>query len=93
MAYIRKMLRQENDGFWYIDYLRAFESELDVPELYPKYLMNHRDIIVNSGIDPTESSRLAVKYRWLTEYHNNVVNDLPEEFFSYYEEDRESFLM
>ena len=31
IAYIRKLLKLGEDGLWFIDYLQAMRSELDIP--------------------------------------------------------------
>lgn len=74
---IREMVRQDENGIWYIDYLRGFESELDVQELYPDYLGHHRNIILNNR--HSEDERIRLKYEWLTNYHNEVVHELNDD--------------
>lgn len=88
-GYVRSLLRQGEDGIWFIDYLRAFAGELDHPDYYPEYLSRHREAILRAGITEDTVSPLAVKYAWLATYHNSVVNELPEEWFNHYDINRE----
>jgi hypothetical protein len=40
--YTRNLLRQGDDGLWFVDYLGAIRGELDAPEAYPDILGGHR---------------------------------------------------
>lgn len=77
LGYIRKLLRQDTDGQWFVDYLRAMATEVDEPELYPDLLAEHRHFVeqrLKSCVTLDSTSRALT---WLWSYHNQVV----EEFF------------
>jgi hypothetical protein len=75
LGYIRKLLRQDADGQWFVDYLRAMSSEVDEPELYPDFLAEHRLVVEQRlkacvTLDPTSRA-----LTWLWSYHNQVVEE------------------
>ena len=75
LGYIRKLLRQDADGQWFVDYLRVMSSEVDEPELYPEFLAEHRLVIEQrlkacAMLDPTFRALI-----WLWNYHNQVVEE------------------
>lgn len=78
--YIRKLLVQGDDGIWFIDYLRAYEAELDDHRLNLLFLRAHCDIIINLGrklkLAASQLSSLALKANWLANYHNSVLDGL-----------------
>lgn len=96
-SYVRSLLAQGDDGVWYIDYLRAFRSELDEPELYPDYLSDHRNLIIGLADalkkNGPELSSLALKANWLARYHNAVVGELDARWFSDLDVDKDDLLV
>ena len=75
MEYIRKLIRKDSDGNYFVDYLRAIESEFDYPEAgYPTFLDAHRGHIV-AGLDKFRLNKhILAKYKWLKAYHNSTVD-------------------
>ncbi len=79
----REDLTEELDGLirtegsmTYLDYLRACEGELNVPEQeYSMFLRHHRDLI-RSGLQE-QAARPGVlrKYEWLKDYHQRTLED------------------
>jgi len=45
LEYIERLIKQGDDGLWFVDYIRAMESELDDPAMFPVYLLKHKNII------------------------------------------------
>lgn len=62
----------------YLDYLRACERELNVPEQeYPIFLEIHREFIRKGLTKYASNPRVISKYEWLRDYHDRAV----EEYF------------
>jgi hypothetical protein len=74
--YISNMLRKGDDAFWFIDYLRAFESELDEQEMYPSFLSEHKKLILDRAQEHQLPRNVIQKFLWLVHYHNQIVNSL-----------------
>jgi hypothetical protein len=75
LGYIRKLLRQDADGQWFVDYLRTMATEVDEPELYLDLLEGHRHFVEQRlkacvTLDPTSRA-----LTWLWSYHNQVVEE------------------
>ncbi len=71
--YMTSLLRQDSDGFWYLDSLKQFQ-ELDYPELdYYNILWTVRSMIVSNMNH--ESKKVRKKYKWLRKYFNHVIKE------------------
>lgn len=79
-AYISKNIRRENDGIYFIDYLRAFQTEIDEPDNIPVFLRNHKKIIVSNAGGAAQLNPVSAKYLWLASYHNSVIREFTEDF-------------
>lgn len=77
--YTGKLMRVSDDGLHFVDYLRAFERELDDPDKYPELLRIHRDMIVKASSEAKGFSNIKQKYSWLAHYHNVVALEAFEE--------------
>jgi hypothetical protein len=62
----------EENGVYYIDYLRVMESEFDLPEMYPQYLEEYRKKIRELMSDTTHPSAHS-KLEWMKRYHWRVL--------------------
>ncbi len=93
IKYLRQVLSQDNDGIWYLDYLRAFEAEADSPKAYLQLLCDHRDLIVNALNDVAELNSVAVKYGWLVNYHNRWIGRLNEAFAAQFGQDKKELFV
>jgi len=80
IAYIRRLLKRGDDGFWFIDYLQAMRTELDHPEIHPSLVAQHRAMIITGAEAAPAHSRVLQKYLWLAHYLNDAVTrcGLPE---------------
>jgi hypothetical protein len=80
IAYLRRLLKRGDDGFWFIDYLQAMRSELDHPEVHPDLVAQHRALIIGGAASAPAHSRVLQKYLWLAHYLNDAVErcGLPE---------------
>lgn len=79
IGYLRQLLSRGTDGIWFIDYLRAFESEVDHQEDYLRLLMDHRDLISEMLQNVSKVDSIVTKYGWLRNYHNRWVKQLNED--------------
>ena len=70
MEYIHRLIRRDTDGRYFVDYLRAIESEYDYPESgYPTFLNFHKELIVNRSLKTFKNNRsIRAKYEWLKAY-------------------------
>lgn len=76
-GYIKKLLRESNDGVWFLDYLGAV-SEFDDLCQYATFLEQHKQLIIEKSVNLDDFGRVAVKYNWLAHYHNEVVEAIPD---------------
>ncbi len=91
--YIYEMLQEGDDAFWFVDYLRAVESEVDEPELYPRLLLDHRQLIINKACELRLPNGVIQKIMWLARYHNRLINSFIDDFFEQYDLNRNDFLI
>jgi len=83
-GYVSRLVRRGDDGIWFVDYIRAIESELDEPEMYPIFLQTHRQLILDGGKRFAGLNGPMSKYLWLAAYHNDVIGELKSKWFKYY---------
>lgn len=67
----------EDDGVYFVDYLRGFDGEADTEDDYRKLLETHKKHTVNA-INKSKNKKVKSKYKWLSGYHNGVVSKLPK---------------
>lgn len=77
--HMRNLLRRDADGLWFVDYLRAGESEVDEPEFFELMLKGHRAAISAQIAKHPKLDRVGQKLAWMAQYHNNVVQELLED--------------
>jgi hypothetical protein len=92
-GYISRLIRRGDDGIWFVDYVRAVESELDEPEMYPDFLQMHRKLIIEGAKRFTGLSGPMGKYLWLASYHNELVSQLNAKWLKNYELKRKNVLI
>lgn len=92
---ILKLVRQSDDGLWFVDYLRGIEEELDDVATYQDVLAGHKKLILESvkGKPTAALDAIVSKHLWLARYHNNVVSELEPEWFKRYSVKREQLLI
>lgn len=78
LGYMRELLHEDADGVWFVDYLRAFATEVDEPSLYLDFLEEHRQLVERQMQKADTLNRLSRSWTWLWRYHNRVVEDLYE---------------
>ena len=85
IRFIRKLLRQGDDGMWFVDYGQAIERELDEPEMYPMFLEKHRALIIRQIRQFKSFDGVKAKYLWLANYHNQLVHEINSRWFQCYD--------
>lgn len=78
LDYVDRLLRVDEDGKRFIDYLGASETEFDDAVSYFSFL-NHHSALVREKL-ATTCGRVREKFEWLSKYHNSVVHKMLEEF-------------
>ncbi|HEV3219034.1 MAG TPA: hypothetical protein VGZ48_04640 [Candidatus Acidoferrales bacterium] len=67
---VRDLLRQDEDGELFIDYLRIIRNELDDPGSdYEIFLNRHREIIKRGLVRYARRPKIRKKYEWMERYH------------------------
>lgn len=85
VTHIRKLVRKDADGLFFVDYLNAFLPEVDVPEFQPLFLRDHKKLILE-GVGKTAAlTGVSAKYLWLANYHNDLVAKMPRSWFAAYD--------
>lgn len=74
MSLLNSVIRQDEDGFYYLDYLRQFQ-ELDNPDYdYYRLLTRIRErLVYNLNLYYT-NARIFPKYKWMLMYWNDVLD-------------------
>lgn len=75
-ADIKEILKQDTDGYWYVDYFSydVLYTEMDEPEYWGCYMQKIRGNIMNGLTEQNISIRQ--KYLWLKDKYNNALTDL-----------------
>ncbi len=78
--YLGSLLRRDSDGVWFIDYLRASQSEFDGgAPAYIDFILDHKNLVENGLKQFKNLNRVVGKYLWLANYHNTTVETFAEE--------------
>jgi len=94
LKYINKLIKKDDDGLYFIDYIRAIRSELDDPEAgYILFLERHRSLIKRNLTKHAGQKRVLQKYEWIARYHDELINELDEDFLKYYGYSKNSLLV
>lgn len=71
---IKKILNQDTDDMFYVDYFSKAQGELDDPEYdMPTYIEKLREIIDQGIKDGKKSPDIKVKYNWMKNKFNSMV--------------------
>lgn len=72
---LNNLLRQDESGLQYIDYLRASLGEIDGELVgWIEYLGRHKTL-VESGLADSTNATVRRKYSWLKNYHNAIIDE------------------
>lgn len=73
--HLRNLLREDESGLHYIDYLRASLSEFDNGYLdWLSFLYRHKEL-VERGLSSNPNATIRRKFSWLKNYHNGVIDE------------------
>lgn len=71
---LKSLLAQDQDGFYYVDYLRQYR-ELDYPEYdYYRWMTRIRECLIFNLNLYHSNTRVFPKYQWMRSYWNNVLD-------------------
>lgn len=87
IEYVESLLEKDSDGMYYIDYFGKAQSELDDPEYdFPDYVDKIGDRIRKGlmGSSSIFKSDIKVKYRWMKERYNNLIDKLQDKEYIKY---------
>jgi hypothetical protein len=70
---LRSLISKDDDGWMFVDYLRAMYSELDDPSSYIGWLDKHRSFIRKQLRKHAAKPPIRQKYEWLDAYHRATV--------------------
>lgn len=74
IALLKSVLRQAEDGFYYLDYLRQFQ-ELDYPEYdYYRLMVRVRENLICNLNQYYSNQKVFSKYHWMLRYWNGVLD-------------------
>lgn len=93
--YIKNIVRESDDGVWFLDYLKAmnsgvakfFMSTTDSKRIqltqfdYGKFLRHHKQLVIKKSKEFEDLNHIAVKYSWLARYHNDVIESISDKEF------------
>lgn len=89
---INKLVKYDKNGFYFIDYLKASESEIEPPD-YINFLFNHKINIKKNLSLFKNDEKVLPKYKWLKKYHNSTISSMDESFFEIFSEIKNNFLV
>lgn len=91
--HILKLIRKDKDGEYFIDYIRAIQSELDDPYRgYVEFLKEHSLLIKKNLQKHASNPRVLMKYEWLSNYHDECIHELDEELLRHFGRSKKSLL-
>ena len=70
--YVRDLIKEDEAGLAFVDYLRAIKTELENYSGYLRFLEGHRDV-VRQGLSAATQREVRRKYAWLRNYHNRQI--------------------
>ena len=79
---LSSLIRRDNDGEWFIDYLRAMVTECESDEGYRDFLIHHRRLVLGRLAEHATNPDVHKKYVWMQIYHNRVVSEIPSKWFN-----------
>lgn len=90
---VGSLLRQGDDGMWFIDYATALEQELNEPEMYPIFLRRHREVILSGAKNHAKLNAILSKFVWMANYHNQIISNMHDKAFETYDLDKDDFII
>ncbi len=72
LEHIKRLVRKGDDGLYFIDYLGAFQNEMDEPSAFPEYLAGVKAHIVSQAVSASSNLAVLKKFLWMAKYLNAV---------------------
>lgn len=69
-GHLDDFLTLDDDGYLFLDYLRAGESEFEGAGDYLHFLTRHRQLVVQGLSEAGDDERVLAKYEWMRRYHD-----------------------
>lgn len=76
LRYIHDLLREDSDGLWFIDYLRASSTEVGELEDYYNFLHDHKVLVQRKLENAHVLNRNTRALTWLWHYHEQRIDSL-----------------
>lgn len=98
IEHLQRLLKQDESGLHYIDYMSASFVELDNGFVgFIEFLGAHKDLIEQGIIASQGNQKVSRKYNWLKLYHNGHIekilsNPIPEELSEEFERPADDLL-
>ena len=73
--HLNDLLRQDESGLYYIDYLRASLGEIDGEYAGWIEFLNMHKTLVENGLTDSPNAAVRRKFTWLKNYHNAVIDE------------------
>lgn len=80
--YLRAIVRKDSDGIYFVDYLRALESQCDSADEYLQFADRHRLYVVSELEKHAIGCCVRDKIEWLKKYHNSTMKRFPTTLFA-----------
>lgn len=80
LRYLYDLLREDTDGLWFVDYLRASVTEVGEPEDYRNFLHEHKMLVQRKLENSKTLNSNTRAITWLWHYHDQCVNALKPSF-------------
>lgn len=74
ISVMKRLIRQGDDGLWYVDYIRTALDQISSDTAAKTYLKKHRKHIVEVAMPLESDSDLLPKFMWLARYYNSSCN-------------------
>ncbi len=81
VEFIKKFIKKDADGIWFIDYLKGAESELDDIYQYLDFLKKHKKLIIQNYKKAEKNKSTKRKFIWLKIYHNKYIKNIGSQYF------------
>jgi len=75
---LKHVISKDDDGIWFVDYLRIHRDAVEDNGDALRFLIRHRDVISEGLRTFAGDCEVLPKYWWMRRYHNRCVGELRE---------------
>lgn len=79
LEFIEELIKEGDDGFWFVNYLRGMRNLFHRPKEFVEYLLMHKKNICEGAQKFKKINKTLAKYLWLAKYHNIYIQSIPKE--------------